>query len=972
MPPEVTEDKKENVSYVANRWSDADISSLSTVNFMFKRHILLLHAGGDSKRVPWANPMGKVFLPLPYLAADNPDGPVPLLFDHILAISSSARQAFKDEGGIFIMTGDVLPCFDASTMILPDNSGCIITVPITLDVAANHGVVVASNEGTIGDNYSLCYVENLLQKPTLEELKKGNAILPDGRTLLDTGIIAAKGKAWAELVKIACSSSQTMICELVNSQKEMSLYEELVSAWVPAKHEWLRSRPLGEKLISALGKQRMFSFCAFELSFLHFGTSSEVLDHLGGHKSALVAPRHLCSMSETTSCDIAASAVILSSKIAPGVFIGEDCLVYNSSLSGRVLIGSQSIVVGLDITCKKREAEVDNSFLFALPDRHCLWEIPLIGSLGKIVVYCGLHDNPKASVENGGTFGGKPWKKVLHFLHIQENDLWSSVGNQEKCLWNAKLFPILSLSDMLNISMWLTCSTTRNCENMLSLWRSSHRSSLEDLHRSIDFSLLCNQSSNHQADLATEIARACLTYGLLGRNLSQLCEEILQKGTSGKEICKEFLAICPVRQEQTHGILPQSRAYQMQVDLLRACGDDSNSCILEQKVLTAVATETASAVNYRVEGDSSGFQQIRSLSEQRTDPRSTFHPKRARIELPVRVDFVGGWSDTPPWSLERQGCVLNMAINLEDSLPIGTVIETTESLGVLIMDDCEKQIFIEDVLSISTPFDKDDQFRLVKAALLVTGIVHHEILSNSGLKIQTWARVPRGSGLGTSSILAAAVVKGLLHLIEGDESNENVAKTVLVLEQVMGTGGGWQDQIGGLYPGIKCTYSFPVQPLRLQVIPLVASPELVLELEQRLVVVFTGKVRLANQVLQKVVTRYLRHDNLLIESIKRLAMLAKLGRETLMNGDIDELGDIMLEAWQLHQELDPFCSNKLVDRLFAFAEPYCCGYKLVGAGGGGFALLLAKDAVYAQNLKQALKEFSDPDVKVYNWKICLS
>lgn len=63
-----------------------------------KKHILLLHAGGDSKRVPWANPMGKVFLPLPYMAADDPDGPVPLLFDHILAIASCARQAFQNEG----------------------------------------------------------------------------------------------------------------------------------------------------------------------------------------------------------------------------------------------------------------------------------------------------------------------------------------------------------------------------------------------------------------------------------------------------------------------------------------------------------------------------------------------------------------------------------------------------------------------------------------------------------------------------------------------------------------------------------------------------------------------------------------------------------------------------------------------------------------------------------------------------------
>ena len=67
-------------------------------DLLAKKHILLLHAGGDSKRVPWANPMGKVFLPLPYLAADDPDGPVPLLFDHILAVSSCARQAFKNEG----------------------------------------------------------------------------------------------------------------------------------------------------------------------------------------------------------------------------------------------------------------------------------------------------------------------------------------------------------------------------------------------------------------------------------------------------------------------------------------------------------------------------------------------------------------------------------------------------------------------------------------------------------------------------------------------------------------------------------------------------------------------------------------------------------------------------------------------------------------------------------------------------------
>jgi fucokinase len=215
-----------------------------------------------------------------------------------------------------------------------------------------------------------------------------------------------------------------------------------------------------------------------------------------------------------------------------------------------------------------------------------------------------------------------------------------------------------------------------------------------------------------------------------------------------------------------------------------------------------------------------------------------------KVELPVRVDFAGGWSDTPPWSLERAGCVLNLAISLEGCLPIGTIIETTEKTGVLIYDDAGNQLYVENLVSIAPPFDGNDPFRLVKSALLVTGLVHENILVSMGLQIKTWANVPRGSGLGTSSILAAAVVKGLLQITDGDESNENVARLVLVLEQLMGTGGGWQDQVGGLYPGIKFTTSFPGVPLRLQVIPLLASPQLILELQQRLLVVFTGQVSL--------------------------------------------------------------------------------------------------------------------------------
>ncbi|KAI8024848.1 Bifunctional fucokinase/fucose pyrophosphorylase [Camellia lanceoleosa] len=90
-----------------------------------------------------------------------------------------------------------------------------------------------------------------------------------------------------------------------------------------------------------------------------------------------------------------------------------------------------------------------------------------------------------------------------------------------------------------------------------------------------------------------------------------------------------------------------------------------------------------------------------------------------------------------------------------------------------------------------------------------------------------------------------------------------------------------------------------------------------------------------------------------------------------MNCNVDELGEIMLEAWTLHQELDPYCSNEFVDKLFAFSDRYCCGYKLVGAGGGGFALLLAKDAERAKELSRLLEQGPEFDVKVYNWNISL-
>ena len=265
-------------------------------------------------------------------------------------------------------------------------------------------------------------------------------------------------------------------------------------------------------------------------------------------------------------------------------------------------------------------------------------------------------------------------------------------------------------------------------EAMLHSWENSQRVSLEEMHRSIDYQRLCAESSNHRSKLAAGIAKACISYGLLGRKLSRLCAEILEGEKNGTDICKSFLSLCPNPQTSSLSLLnlPQSRAYQAQVDLRRACKQEQSANIIEPSVWEAVASETAAAVRQELEDQASkplngvttkislGYEHHHNANSQ------PLQPKRAHVELPVRVDFVGGWSDTPPWSLERIGCVLNMAIHLEGTLPVGAEIVVTSKEGILIHDDAGNQLHIRDLRSIAPPFREDDQFRLVKAALTVT------------------------------------------------------------------------------------------------------------------------------------------------------------------------------------------------------------------------------------------------------------
>ncbi len=114
---------------------------------------------------------------------------------------------------------------------------------------------------------------------------------------------------------------------------------------------------------------------------------------------------------------------------------------------------------------------------------------------------------------------------------------------------------------------------------------------------------------------------------------------------------------------------------------------------------------------------------------------------------------------------------------------------------------------------------------------------------NGSLELRTWTGLPQGSGLGTSSILIACVLKVVWYLMGVDVSNETLSYSILVVEQLMTTNGGWQDQVGGIYGGFKFTTAKNQLPLEMSVRELDLDKEFLNSINERLILIYTGITR---------------------------------------------------------------------------------------------------------------------------------
>lgn len=324
---------------------------------------------------------------------------------------------------------------------------------------------------------------------------------------------------------------------------------------------------------------------------------------------------------------------------------------------------------------------------------------------------------------------------------------------------------------------------------------------------------------------------------------------------------------------------------------------------------------------------------------------------------------------------------MNAAITLGGIKPIQVTIRRLDELKVEFeSQDVGARGEVYSAAEICDCHNPYDSFALHKAALIACGVVSLEgeepledLLRRlgGGIYLSTQAvGIPKGSGLGTSSILSAACVKAICEFLDLDTSDDRLSQAVLCMEQIMSTGGGWQDQVGGLTDGIKFIRSKPGVHQHLTIDHVRLGEETKRELQERFALIYTGQRRLARNLLRDVVGSYIGARPESIEALQEMKHLAALMRYELEEGNVDGFAELLNRHWECSKKLDGGATNTCIEQIFKVCENLICGRFIAGAGGGGFLQVILKKGITREELHRQLYDvFQDSGIDVWDCEI---
>ena len=359
---------------------------------------------------------------------------------------------------------------------------------------------------------------------------------------------------------------------------------------------------------------------------------------------------------------------------------------------------------------------------------------------------------------------------------------------------------------------------------------------------------------------------------------------------------------------------------------------------------------------------------LSSAQSEPVSPRLSVYPDQIVWgRSPVRIDLAGGWTDTPPYCLMEGGSVVNIAIELNGQPPLQTYVKPSREPRIVLRSIDLGAIEVIDTYEQLAEYNKvGSPFSIPKAALALAGFLpgfSQQTFPSlraqlehfgSGIELTLLSAIPAGSGLGTSSILAATVLGAVGDFCSLAWDKNEIGRRTLMLEQMLTTGGGWQDQFGGVLGGVKLLQtqrSFDQNPL-VRWLPdnIYTQPEY----QQCHLLYYTGITRTAKTILAEIVRRMFLNHGGELRQLRAMKAHALDMYEAIQRQDFPAVGRLIRKTWQQNQLIDSGTNPDSVRRITDLVDDLCLGYKLPGAGGGGYLYMVAKDPEAAARIKQTI------------------
>jgi len=307
---------------------------------------------------------------------------------------------------------------------------------------------------------------------------------------------------------------------------------------------------------------------------------------------------------------------------------------------------------------------------------------------------------------------------------------------------------------------------------------------------------------------------------------------------------------------------------------------------------------------------------------------------------PLRITLGGGGTDLPSYYREHGGFLIAAAI---DKYVYITIHET------FVDDLIVKYSKLERVASA----DKLEH-PIFREALCLLGI------DGRALEIASMADIPAGTGLGSSGSFSTALLKALLaHRKQVCQPRELAEQACHIEIERLKEDVGKQDQYIAAFGGLTSLEFRPDGHVDVE--PVSVSTETMYDLEDGLLLFFTGYSRSASQVLHEQNLRTLDDDQDMVRNLDELKGVAQKSQQALEAGDLHRFAELLTYQWELKKQRTPGASNSRIDQWFRIGmDNGALGGKLVGAGGGGFLMFYTENQA---RLRHALFDAGLPEVR---------